>query len=137
MRTRYTHQVTTEALVILRKKSLSLTVDGASLSLEEWISVLSEQYATFKFWSLVLKYQRGTFLFIRAKQERKMIPPIELVHCSLLLTITTMRDGFDFFFKILRPCQKDLGQNSKWDASFLTEVAIVLPLYLLIMHMSR
>ena len=48
-----------------------------------------------------------------------------------------MRNGFDFFFKIWRPCQKDLGQNSKSDASLLTEVAIVLPLYLLIMHMSR
>ena len=40
-------------------------------------------------------------------------------------------------FKIWRPFQEDLGQNSKWDASLLTEVAIVLPLYLLIMHMSR
>ena len=48
-----------------------------------------------------------------------------------------MRNGFAFFFKIWRPCQKDLGQNSKWDASLLTEVAIVLPLYLLIMHISR
>ena len=42
-----------------------------------------------------------------------------------------------FFFKNWRPCQKDLGQNSKWDASLLTEVAIVFSLYLLIMHMSR
>ena len=31
-----------------------------------------------------------------------------------------------FFFKIWRPCQKDLGQNSKWDTSLLTDVAIVL-----------
>ena len=33
---------------------------------------MSEQYPTFKFWSLVLKYQRGIFLFIRANLERKI-----------------------------------------------------------------
>ena len=33
---------------------------------------MSEQYPTFKFWSLVLKYQKGILLFIRANQEREI-----------------------------------------------------------------
>ena len=48
-----------------------------------------------------------------------------------------MQDGFHFSFKIWRPCQRKQRQNSKWDASVLTEVVIVLSLYLLIMHMIR
>ena len=70
MRTRYAHQVTTAVFDILKKKAFKDS--GTSLSLEEWISVLSEQYPTFKFWSLVLKYQRDIFLFIRANRERKI-----------------------------------------------------------------
>ena len=70
MRKRYAHQDTTAGLDILRKKAFNDS--GTSLSLEEWISVLSEQYPTFKFWSLVLEFQRGTFLFIRANRERKI-----------------------------------------------------------------
>ena len=45
---------------------------------------MSGQYPTFKFWSLVLKYQRSIFLFIRANRERKINPMIsalkEFVH---------------------------------------------------------
>ena len=62
---------------------------------------------------------------------------IELVHLFFAFDHNNHAKWIRLFFKIWRPCQKDLGQNSKWDASLLTEVAIVLSIYLLIMHMSR
>ena len=83
MRTRCAHQANTAVLDILRKKAL--TISGASLSLEEWISVLSEQYPTFKFLSLVLKYQRGILLFIRANRERKISLMVSALKKSVLL----------------------------------------------------
>ena len=51
--------------------------------------------------------------------------------------MTTIQDGFHFLFKIWRLCQKEYRQISKSDVSLLTEVVIGLPLYLLIMHISR
>ena len=76
---------------------------GASLSLEERISVLSEQFPTFKFWSLVLKYQRGIFLFIRANRERKMnlmiSALIELVHLFFAFDHNNYAKSIEFFFR--------------------------------------
>ena len=51
--------------------------------------------------------------------------------------MTTIQDGFHFLFKIWRLCQKEYRQISKSDVSLLTEVVIGLPLYPLIMHISR
>ena len=64
-RPRYAHQDTTAGLDISRKKSLH----------QQWnifIFRRMEQYSTFKFWSPVLNYQRGIFLFIRKNGERKI-----------------------------------------------------------------
>ena len=59
----------TAELDILRKKSLH----------QQWSIFIFRKMdfnlvgdPTFKFWSLVLKYQRGIFLFIRANRERKI-----------------------------------------------------------------
>ena len=60
MRTRYAHQVTAAVLDILRKKSLYQQWSIFNLRKMDFSYV--EQYPTSKFWSLVLKYERGIFL---------------------------------------------------------------------------
>ena len=70
MRTRYVHQVTYMVMNILRRQAYAES--GKSVDIGEWISSMSKEYPTFKFWSLVLKYQRDIFLFIRANRERKI-----------------------------------------------------------------
>ena len=42
-----------------------------------------------------------------------------------------------FYSRLEDLAKKSKGRIRNWDASLLTEVLIVLPLYLLVMHMSR
>ena len=64
---------------------------------------MTEQYPTFKFLSLVLKYQRGIFLFIRVNRERKMnlmiSALIELVHLFIAFEHNNYARWIRLFFQ--------------------------------------
>ena len=71
---------------------------------------MSEQYPTSKFWSLVLKYERGIFLFKRANRERRMNlminALIELVHLFFAFDHSNHAKWIRLFFQDLETLPK-------------------------------
>ena len=71
---------------------------------------MSEQYPTSNFWSLVMKYERGIFLFMRANRERKMNlminALIELVHLFFAFDHSNHAEWNRLFFQDLETLPK-------------------------------
>ena len=71
---------------------------------------MSEQYPTSKFLSLVLKYERGIFLFKRANRERRMNlminALIELVHLFFAFDHSNHAKWIRLFFQDLETLPK-------------------------------
>ena len=103
MRTRYAHQITVMVLDSLLKQAYKDS--GTEIAVEDWVVVAPQQSPMLKFWLLVHKYQRITFMFIRVHREWK-----------LELMVTTLQKLVPLFFSL------DHQNYARWIPIFIQDL---------------
>ena len=68
MKTRYAHQVTVVVLNILLQDMYNMT--NTDQSIDVWMECASKRNPTFKYWSLIMKFEQLILLFVRAHRSR-------------------------------------------------------------------